>query len=93
MRRSLIQIDSYPLTQKISKLVYTLFTDIEATFLGFSEACASAGKDGCKLLTLLHEDATGKEVKRFIEDAHDVRNQPGISSSTNAIISWPLRYG
>lgn len=54
------------------KMVPTMFTDSEAVFLGFSRACASAGRVGCKLLTLLHKDATGEEVKRFIEDSCDV---------------------
>ena len=54
--------------------MYDMLTDAEAAFLGFGNACASTGRDGCKLLTLLHEDATGKEVKRLIEDSHDVGN-------------------
>ena len=58
--------------------MHTLLTDAEAAFLGFSSACVSAGLDGCKLLTLLHMGATGEEVKRLIEDSHDVGNQPGI---------------
>jgi len=52
--------------------VYTLLKDAEATFLGFSNSCASAGENRCKLLTLLHKDATGEEVKRLIEDSHDL---------------------
>ena len=62
------------LTRDVSKLMYEMLTDAEAAFLGFGNACASAGRDGCKLLTLLHEDATGEEVKRLIEDSHDVGN-------------------
>ena len=71
----------YGLTYEISKLMYTLLTDTEAAFLGFSNFCASAGRDGCKLLVLLHEDATGEEVKRFIEDSYDVGGQPDICLS------------
>jgi len=56
--------------------MHTLLTDVEAAFLGFSNSCVSAGRDRCKLLTLLHEGATGEEVKRFIEDSHDVGDQP-----------------
>lgn len=52
-----------------------MLTDVETAFLGFGNACASAGRDGCKLLTLLPEGATGEEVKRFIEDSHDVGNR------------------
>ena len=66
------------LTCGVSKLMHTLLTDVEPAFLGFGNACASAGRDGCKLLTLLHEDATGEEVKRLIEDSHDVSGQPGV---------------
>ena len=62
------------LTHNVSKLVYTVLTDTEAVFLGFGNACASAGRAGCKLLTLLHKGATGEEVKRLIEDSHDVSN-------------------
>jgi len=69
------------LTDNVPKLMYSLLTDVEAVFLGFSNTCASAGRDGCKLLTLLHKDATGEEVKRFIEDSHDVGNQPGFRLS------------
>jgi len=43
-------------------------------FLGFSDACASTGS--CRLLKLLHNGATGEEVKRLIEDAHDVSSHP-----------------
>ena len=69
------------LVLNISKLMYTTLTDTEAVFLGFGNACASAGRAGCKLLKLLHEDATGEEVKRFIEDSYDVGNQLGASFS------------
>ena len=51
--------------------------DAETVFLGFGNACASAGRAGCKLLKLLHDDATGEEVKRLIEDSHDVGTQLG----------------
>ena len=61
--------------------MHTLLTDTEAAFLGFSNSCASAGRSGCKILTLLHEGATGEEVKRFIEDSHDVGNQPSTCLS------------
>ena len=64
---------------KVSKLMHTALTDIEAVFLGFGSACASAGRIGCKLLKLLHEDATGEEVKHFIEDSYDVGNHSGAS--------------
>ena len=59
-------------------MMYTLLTDTEATFLGFSNACASAGEGDCKLLTLLHKNATGEEIKRFVEDSHDVCDQVGF---------------
>ena len=62
------------LTRNVSKLIHDMLTDIEAVFLGFCNACASAGRAGCKLLTLLHKGATGEEVKRLIEDSHDVGN-------------------
>jgi hypothetical protein len=58
--------------------MHRLLADAEAVFLGFSNACASAGKDGCKLITLLHKDATGEEIKRLIEDSHDVSDHPGF---------------
>ena len=67
------------LTRDVSKLMYTLLTDAEAVFLGFGNACASVGRAGCKLLTLLHKGATGEEVKRLIEDSHDVGSQPRAS--------------
>ena len=76
------------LTRDVSKLMYSMLTDAEAAFLGFGNACASAGRDGCKLLTLLHKDATGKEVKRLIEDSHDVSSQSGSHSSFTH-----LKYG
>ena len=57
--------------------MHTLLTDTEATFFGFGNSCAKAGRGGCKLLTLLHKGATGKEVKRLIEDSYDVGDQPG----------------
>ena len=58
--------------------MYTLLKDVEAVFLGFGDACVSAGKEDCKLLNLLHNDATGEEVKRLIEDSHDVGDRPGF---------------
>jgi len=67
------------LTHNLSKLMHTLLTDVEAVFLGFGNACASAGRAGCKLLTLLHKGTTGEDVKHLIEDSHDVGNQPGSS--------------
>ena len=60
----------------VQKLLHTLLTDTENVFLGFANACVSAGRVGCKLLTLMRDGVTGKEVKRFIEDSHDVNNQP-----------------
>lgn len=67
------------LTHNLPKLMHTMLTDIETVFLGFGDACASAGRAGCKLLTLLHKGATGEDVKHLIEDSHDVGNQPGPS--------------
>lgn len=84
------------LTQDISKLMHTLLKDAEAAFLGFSNACASAGKDDCKLVTLLHPHATGEEVKRLIEDSHDVGNRPvpkRHSLTPDVIRSWLSRFG
>lgn len=63
------------LTRNASKLMHSMLTDVETVFLGFSNTCASAGRAGCKLLALLHQGATGEEVKRLIEDSHDVGNQ------------------
>ena len=77
-------------------MTYTRLTDTEAVFLGFSNACASAGEEGCKLLTLLHEGATGEEVKRFIEDSRDVSNRPAsvrLFLTHCVMYSWPSRFG
>ena len=60
--------------------MHTLLKDAEASFLGFSNACTAAGEEGCKLITLLHKGATGAQVKRLIEDSHDVCNRPGLSA-------------
>ena len=78
------------------KLVHTLLTDTEATFLGFSSSCATAGRDYCKLLTLLHEGATGEDVKLFIEDSYDVGDKPdtcyvGLLLTPGATHSWLSR--
>lgn len=62
----------------ISKMMHTLLKDSEAAFLGFSKNCAATGKNGCKLISLLHDNATGEEIKRLIEDAHDVGPRPGF---------------
>lgn len=66
--------------------MHTLLMDTEATFLGFSNVCASAGEDGCKIIHLLHKDATGKEIKRFIEDSRDVGDRPGFSPSSSYLL-------
>ncbi|KAF9645676.1 alpha/beta-hydrolase [Thelephora ganbajun] len=68
------------------ELMYSLLTDTEAVFLGFSNACASAGRDGCRLLTLLHKDATGEEVKRFIEDSHDLALEILLTRPDKAVV-------
>jgi len=68
------------------ELMHTLLTDAEAAFLGFGNACASAGLGGCKLLTLLHMGATGEEVKRFIEDSHDLALKIWLAEPDKAVV-------
>lgn len=69
------------------ELMHTLLADTEAVFLGFSNGCAAAGKNGCKLVTLLHEGATGEEIKRFIEDAHDLALKVWLKKPSKAIVN------
>ncbi|KAF9782870.1 hypothetical protein BJ322DRAFT_180338 [Thelephora terrestris] len=69
------------------ELMYTLLTDAEDVFLGFSNACASAGEEDCKLITLLHKDATGEEVKRFIEDSHDLALKIWLTEPDETVVS------
>lgn len=68
------------------ELMHTLLTSTDAAFLGFSNACVSAGEVECKFLTLMHKHATGEEVKRFIEDAHDLALKVWLTKPEKAII-------
>lgn len=46
--------------------------DIEKTFSGLTDACAAAGKAGCKLIEITGDNASGDDVKELLNYAHDV---------------------
>jgi len=47
--------------------------DAERTYSGFADGCAAAGKERCKLVELVGDDANGNRIKRLINDGVDVR--------------------
>jgi hypothetical protein len=50
----------------------TSFTDAEKTYSGLTDACAAAGRAGCKLVELTGDNASGDDVKALLNYAHDV---------------------
>ena len=50
----------------------TSLVDSEKTFSGLTDACAAAGKAGCKLIEFTGDGASGDDVKALLTNAHDV---------------------
>ena len=50
----------------------TLLADAEKTYSAFTNACAASGKAGCKLVELVGDGATGQDILKLLDDAHDV---------------------
>ena len=46
--------------------------DSEKTYSGLADACAAAGRAGCKLVELTGDNASGDDVKALLNYAHDV---------------------
>ena len=46
--------------------------DIEKTFFGLADGCATAGKAGCRLVEVTGDNASGEDVKDLITYSHDV---------------------
>ena len=49
---------------------------MEKTYSGLTDGCAAAGKERCKLVELVGDDANGDKIKRLINDGVDVRFSP-----------------
>ena len=52
--------------------LHSSLADTEKTFSGLTDACADAGKAGCKLIEFTGDDASGDDVKALLNNAHDV---------------------
>ena len=50
----------------------TSLTDAEKTYSAFTDACAASGKAGCKLVEFVGDGATGPDILKLLDDAHDV---------------------
>jgi hypothetical protein len=46
--------------------------DTEKTYSGLTDACAAAGKAGCRLVELTGDNASGDDVKSLLNNAQDV---------------------
>jgi hypothetical protein len=46
--------------------------DTEKTYSGLTDACAAAGRAGCKLIEFTGDNASGDDVKALLNNAHDV---------------------
>jgi hypothetical protein len=46
--------------------------DTEKTYSGLTDACAAAGRAGCKLIEFTGDNASGDDVKTLLNNAHDV---------------------
>ena len=46
--------------------------DTEGTFSALTDGCAKAGRDSCKLIEIIGNNATGDDVKTLVNYAHDV---------------------
>ena len=65
-----------------------MLADTEKTYSGLGEACAKAGKAGCKLIEITGDGASGDAVKTLLNDAHDVTDSPpGPSNPTDFALS------
>ena len=59
-------------------------TDVEKTYSGLTDGCAKAGKAGCNLLEFTGDNATGDDVKAFVNYIHDVSDlSSGLSDKTD----------
>ena len=56
--------------------------DTEKTYSGLTDGCAAAGKEGCKLVELVGDGASGDKIKRLINDGVDVRLLPSLHQLT-----------
>jgi hypothetical protein len=59
---------SHPSNQFLSSSL----VDTEKTYSGLTDACAAAGKAGCRLVELTGDNASGDDVKTLLNNAHDV---------------------
>jgi hypothetical protein len=52
--------------------LYHSLVDSEKTYAALTDACAAAGRAGCKLVEITGDGATGNDVMDLINYAHDV---------------------
>ncbi|KAF9646745.1 alpha/beta-hydrolase [Thelephora ganbajun] len=60
-----------PNTWVSHKILRTALIDGEKTYSALTDACAASGKAGCRLVELVGDHATGPDIKRLLNDAHD----------------------
>lgn len=48
--------------------------DSEKIYSNLTDACAAAGRAGCKLIEFTGDNASGDDVKALLDYAHDVVN-------------------
>ena len=54
------------------QVLRSFLADSEKTYSGLTDACAAAGRTGCKLIEFTGDNASGDDVKALLNDAHDV---------------------
>ena len=62
------------------------FADSEKSYSGLTDACAAAGRAGCKLIEFIGDGASGDDVKALLNNVHDVVYFPSrLGDSTNIV--------
>ena len=65
-----------PTSHLLCQFLHYALTDAEKTYSGLTDGCAKAGRAGCKLIEFTGDNATGDDVKTFVNYIHDVSDLP-----------------
>ena len=86
-----------------SKLLGPSLMDAEKTYSGLTNACAAAGRAGCKLVEFTGDNSTGDDVKALLNYALDViyffprlsirTDSVSISGGPRALSRWSCTPG
>jgi hypothetical protein len=75
-----------------NQVLSSLLADTEKTYSGLTDACAAAGRAGCKLIEFTGDNASGDDVKALLNNAHDViyiPPKPGDPADSILILGGP----